>query len=257
MHNATLENETESEGNNPKFGPTMSMPEVEPVPDVVNRFWKRVAEVTARYHGIERKWIGSEELKAWTETHRSSCQKCTGDKTKRQCIIDEEHPSCRTCRSAKIGCDRKPQFVFDMTEDQFFPTYDQFMKVYQNRAPGRLRRFRLLNSAVRKAVELVSALPKESSIVCQTGKSAYDASRNLREELQLLKISHRDSDIYHSSNYYRICVHLQNVDKLTRNIASGIFSGVPVERMLEIVQQINIEVEVAYSLATKHVRVTE
>jgi hypothetical protein len=53
-----------------------------------------------------------------------------------------DHPSCRPCRANKVGCDRKPRFVFAMTKDQFFPTYAQFLKVFQDRKATQLKRLR-------------------------------------------------------------------------------------------------------------------
>ncbi|KAJ7933898.1 hypothetical protein B0H13DRAFT_2500710 [Mycena leptocephala] len=93
----------------------MSLPDVGPSTYTIERFWKRVAE---------------------------ACDRCKNSKIKRKCEIDVDHPSCRPCRANKVGCDRKPRFVFEMTKDQFFPTYAQFLKVFQDRKATQLKRLR-------------------------------------------------------------------------------------------------------------------
>lgn len=90
---------------------------------------------------IGRWAIGDPNFKRTSSNTLQSCQKCTHSKTKRICVIDEDQASCRACREVKIGCDRKPKFVFDLTKHEFFPSYEQFLVIFQNKAPGRLRRY--------------------------------------------------------------------------------------------------------------------
>ncbi|KAJ6511611.1 hypothetical protein C8R47DRAFT_739237 [Mycena vitilis] len=120
---------------------SMSIPNVSPSSEVVTRFWKWVAEVTARYHDADHKLVCSSELKDWIKINQEPCLKCRNSKTKRVCILDDDSASCKPCREAKIGCDRKTRFLFDVTKDEFFPTLDQFIDAYRSREPGRLRRF--------------------------------------------------------------------------------------------------------------------
>ncbi|KAJ7272959.1 hypothetical protein C8J57DRAFT_1316152 [Mycena rebaudengoi] len=127
----------------------MSVPTVEPLPFIVDRFWKRVAELTTRYHDHENKWIGGEEIRQWNQANRQACGKCLNSKTKRVCIIDEDHPSCRACRHVKIGCDRKTQFVFDLTREEFFPSFTQFLSIFRHPGPGRMRRDKKLENRIR------------------------------------------------------------------------------------------------------------
>ncbi|KAJ7637963.1 hypothetical protein DFH06DRAFT_1138610 [Mycena polygramma] len=119
-----------------------SEPEAWADPGVTHKFWKRVTELTARYHDPDNGWIGSPEVKKWNQTYSTACRKCRSFKSQRQCVVDEDNPSCRTCRSTKIGCDRKTQFVFDMTKDHFFSNYDQFLKVYENRDPRHIKKLK-------------------------------------------------------------------------------------------------------------------
>ncbi|KAJ7108920.1 hypothetical protein C8R43DRAFT_1043544 [Mycena crocata] len=116
-------------------------PNAKPPPLFLERFWRRVSEITTRYYDRDHKWIGGEEIKLWNEQNRWECAKCVNSRLRRICIIDEDLPSCRACRANKIGCDRKPHFVFDMTKADFFPTYAQFIGVYNSREPGQLRRY--------------------------------------------------------------------------------------------------------------------
>ncbi|KAJ7107022.1 hypothetical protein C8R44DRAFT_805131 [Mycena epipterygia] len=118
----------------------LSVPTVVPHPHILERFWERVADLTSRYHDPGRGWIGGPEVRQWNAQNRHACSKCLNSKTGRVCIIDEDHPSCRACRHIKIGCDRKTQFVFDMTKAEFFPAWGQFLAVFQHKEPGSARR---------------------------------------------------------------------------------------------------------------------
>ncbi|KAJ7615630.1 hypothetical protein DFH06DRAFT_1343598 [Mycena polygramma] len=116
-------------------------PTVIPTDFLLDSFWRRVSELTTRYHDSDNQWVGGTEIKDWNRTNRSACSKCANSKTKRVCIVDEDQPSCRTCRSIKIGCDRKPLFVYDMTKKDFFPSFDQFMSIFHNKERATLRRY--------------------------------------------------------------------------------------------------------------------
>ncbi|KAJ7448102.1 hypothetical protein FB451DRAFT_766054 [Mycena latifolia] len=120
---------------------TMTAPIVVPSEVILDNFWRRVAELTTRYHDVQNKWIGGSEIRQWNAENRTACGKCLNSKTGRECVIDEDHPSCRACRANKIGCDRKPRFVYDMTKCTFFPTYEQFISVFHNKEAGRLKRY--------------------------------------------------------------------------------------------------------------------
>lgn len=134
--------------------------------------------MTSRYHDTEHKWIGGEEIRQWNKLNRKvkeplnrstetrgliygltrvqACKNCLRSRTGRVCVIDEDQPNCRACRTNKIGCDRKPNFVFDLTKDEFFPTYDQFIRVYKNKEPGRLRRY----------VRFARRIPRDEGAFC-------------------------------------------------------------------------------------------
>ncbi|KAJ7111511.1 hypothetical protein C8R44DRAFT_742619 [Mycena epipterygia] len=118
----------------------MSSPEVGPNPDVVRRFWKRISDVSARCYDTDNTRKGSNDIRQWNEHNRKSCAKCTSSRGRRICVVDEDHPSCKTCRSAKIGCDRKLLFLFDMTKAEYFPSFDQFIKVFHSKEHSRPRR---------------------------------------------------------------------------------------------------------------------
>lgn len=42
-----------------------------PSPEVLNRFWKRVAELTSRYHDVEKGWVGVDEVREWNRANRT------------------------------------------------------------------------------------------------------------------------------------------------------------------------------------------
>ncbi|KAJ6453683.1 hypothetical protein C8R47DRAFT_1158671 [Mycena vitilis] len=111
----------------------MTLPLVGPSDYIVKMFWRRVSHLTTRTHDENDNWIGGPEIRAWNRSNGTACSKCTNSKTKRICMIDENHTGCIPCRTMKIGCDRKLLFLFDLTRDEYFPTFDQFMKVIRNK----------------------------------------------------------------------------------------------------------------------------
>ncbi|KAJ7125024.1 hypothetical protein C8R44DRAFT_782076 [Mycena epipterygia] len=163
----------------------------------LDRFWKRVAEVTSRYHDVGKRRIGGEEIREWNRnpTNGKICGKCDSSRVKRICIIDEDQPSCRPCRLMKVGCDRKPRFVFDMTKDQFFPVYEEFLKVFNNRVPGRLRRHKQAENSWRSRVQSKNPPTtrrrgerEESSIEMETRLTSVQSTLNIRtSELSQLR----------------------------------------------------------------------
>ncbi|CAK5277617.1 unnamed protein product [Mycena citricolor] len=128
---------------------TMSSPAVTPSDEVKSRFWKRVAEITSRYHNVETGWTGTKEVRDWNHSNPTACDKCLRSRVERQCIIDEDQPSCRPCRDAKISCDRKCKFIYDLTKDDFFPEYALFLHVYNDRKPGQLRKLKQAEASFR------------------------------------------------------------------------------------------------------------
>ncbi|KAJ7137597.1 hypothetical protein C8R43DRAFT_955507 [Mycena crocata] len=120
----------------------MSHPEVRPSATTVDRFWKKVAELTTRYHDQNNRWKGTEELQQWNVRHKKACRRCINSKAKKPCVIDIDHPSCRSCRDNKVSCDRKASFVYDTTKEDFFPDFKQFLSVFHDRDAGFIRKIR-------------------------------------------------------------------------------------------------------------------
>ncbi|KAJ7662746.1 hypothetical protein DFH06DRAFT_1128958 [Mycena polygramma] len=135
-----------------------------PTDFLLDSFWRRVSDLTTIYHDTDNNRIGGDEMKHWNRTNRSPCSKCTNSKAKRVCIIDEGHPSCRACRKVKIGCDRKPLFVYEMTKTHFFPSFDQFMSVFHNKERGKLRRYVKAPAGLKR----VSSLAETGSVNKET-----------------------------------------------------------------------------------------
>ncbi|KAJ6481341.1 hypothetical protein C8R47DRAFT_1074066 [Mycena vitilis] len=116
-------------------------PDIPPTEETISRFWRRVAELSTRYYDAERKWICGKEIRQWNKDNRKACFNCLRSKNRKTCIVDDDQPSCRTCREFKLGCDRKQLFLFDLTKNDFFSSYDQFLKVFRAKPVGRLRRY--------------------------------------------------------------------------------------------------------------------
>jgi hypothetical protein len=49
---------------------TTSWPTVGPTSYTLERFWRRVAEITTRYHDSQRQWTGGEEIRLWNLRNR-------------------------------------------------------------------------------------------------------------------------------------------------------------------------------------------
>lgn len=45
----------------------MSLPAVGPAYSTIERFWKKVAEVTTRHHDPQLGWVGGEDIRRWNE----------------------------------------------------------------------------------------------------------------------------------------------------------------------------------------------
>ncbi|KAJ7466925.1 hypothetical protein FB451DRAFT_1401786 [Mycena latifolia] len=110
----------------------MTLPGVDASPDVLNRFWITVARLASRTRTSKNLSVGTPKL-----THHTAltlalgpCAKCTHSTIKHLCMIEADHPSYRPCREAKIACDRKMRFVFDLTKHLAF---DQFLAVSNNK----------------------------------------------------------------------------------------------------------------------------
>ncbi|KAK7001026.1 hypothetical protein R3P38DRAFT_2796511 [Favolaschia claudopus] len=91
---------------------------------VLQAFWQRISELTARTRTDEGVWVGSREIREWNEGH-------TGP-----------------CRDGKMACDRKTQFLFDYTRHQFFDDMDQFLRVYGRKDKSKCKPYR--KQAVKK-----------------------------------------------------------------------------------------------------------
>ncbi|KAJ7778251.1 hypothetical protein B0H16DRAFT_1502741 [Mycena metata] len=102
-------------------------------------FWRRIYGLTTRARNHEGQWVGSPEVEAWNRKNRvvhnniQKCVKCSSSRNPKQCIIELDQASCRACREAKMACDRKLQFLFDSTRDQYFDTMEEFLTVFNEK----------------------------------------------------------------------------------------------------------------------------
>ncbi|KAJ7245274.1 hypothetical protein C8J57DRAFT_1524404 [Mycena rebaudengoi] len=93
---------------------------VDPTPQVMNKFWKRVA-----------KNYGNGTL-----------------------LIVEHAADVRSASgpgSLKLGCSRKDDFVFDMTKDNFFPSREQFTEIFKKKDTQQLRRHKQSENTFRNS----------------------------------------------------------------------------------------------------------
>jgi hypothetical protein len=55
----------------PKHGSRrLSVPAAHPNEETLDRFWRRVAELTTRYYDADHKWICGDEIRAWNSANR-------------------------------------------------------------------------------------------------------------------------------------------------------------------------------------------
>ncbi|KAJ7039400.1 hypothetical protein C8F04DRAFT_1255105 [Mycena alexandri] len=103
----------------------MSIEQVQEPNDILSRFWLRVGDLCARSRGANG-WVGTEELRRWNQNNTEPCGRCLTSKDKTTCDIADDHPSCLTCRTKKLSCDRRARFVFEHTRDEFFADFQDF-----------------------------------------------------------------------------------------------------------------------------------
>ncbi|KAJ7123309.1 hypothetical protein C8R43DRAFT_1032102 [Mycena crocata] len=154
-----------------------SVPEVKLSATTLDRFWKKVAELTTRHHDVHKRWKGTDELRQWNMDNKKACRKCTHSKTKCPCIIDIDHPSCRACRDVKVACSRKAAFVYDMTKEDYFPDFKQFLSVFQDRNPEQLKKLRKHEQKytirVKYETDGLLEMPKEEDPVRNLANAGY------------------------------------------------------------------------------------
>ncbi|KAJ7715767.1 hypothetical protein B0H16DRAFT_1804948 [Mycena metata] len=118
-------------------------------------FWIRVARLMTRTR-LEGKneWIGSNELVEWNRNNLGVCARCKGCSVPRKCVIDDGHPSCRTCRTAKAKCERKTKYIFDLTKDDYYPDFETFHAVYKKGPHAPMTKFKAVESRKKRRILL-------------------------------------------------------------------------------------------------------
>ncbi|KAK7046698.1 hypothetical protein R3P38DRAFT_2875301 [Favolaschia claudopus] len=112
-----------------------SAPAVIPADDTLELFWRRISYLTTRTKTKDGKWIACQEVKEWNARNPQKCIRCANSRVFRLCVVEDDQPSCLSCRDSKMACDRKPQFLFEATCEEFFPTMSLFLKVHDNPPP--------------------------------------------------------------------------------------------------------------------------
>ncbi|KAK7031536.1 hypothetical protein R3P38DRAFT_2701295 [Favolaschia claudopus] len=98
-------------------------------------FWCRVSQLTTRIRNNEGEWVGSDEARQWNHRNKETCTRCQRQRgpTWKACLVEDDQLNCSPCRDSKMSCDRKTKFIFEYTKDQFFPTMEEFMRVYSKK----------------------------------------------------------------------------------------------------------------------------
>ncbi|KAJ7764349.1 hypothetical protein B0H16DRAFT_1454889 [Mycena metata] len=100
--------------------------------------WARIAVLMVRSY-VDNELVGSPELVEWNKRSPRPCTRCKSCSVPKQCIIDNSHPGCKTCRNSRASCDRKAAFLFEYTKDEFYDNMTEFLAVYQKGPPGWMR----------------------------------------------------------------------------------------------------------------------
>ncbi|KAJ7284164.1 hypothetical protein C8J57DRAFT_1710412 [Mycena rebaudengoi] len=120
----------------------LSHPPQYPAEETVIAFWRTVAELTTRTRAKDGHWVGSKEVAEWNARNTIACDKCHVSRDNRECVVEDDQPSCRPCRNAKMSCDRKLKFLFESTREKFFPSMDLFLEVHNRKNGKQCRSFK-------------------------------------------------------------------------------------------------------------------
>ncbi|KAJ7781444.1 hypothetical protein B0H16DRAFT_1447886 [Mycena metata] len=115
---------------------------------VLDEFWRCISNLTTRTRNHLGQWVGSPEVEAW---NRQNTQGSATSRNPKQCVIELDQASCRSCRDAKMACDRKLQFLFESTREEYFYTMEEFVTVFNAKKTSRCRSFQKTANKRRKA----------------------------------------------------------------------------------------------------------
>ncbi|KAJ7037571.1 hypothetical protein C8F04DRAFT_402757 [Mycena alexandri] len=138
-----------------------------PQGDIIEyQFWMRTAQLMTRTRLTgKNQWRGSDELVEWNRSNLGVCARCKACSVPRKCVIDDGHPSCRTCRTAKANCERKTKFLYDLTKDTYYPDFETFKSVYKRGPQASMTKFKALESRKkrRSLLKAAKSLPSVST----------------------------------------------------------------------------------------------
>ncbi|KAF7369786.1 hypothetical protein MVEN_00310800 [Mycena venus] len=158
----------------------LSTPPVGPTEETVISFWRKISYLTTRTRTKKGDWLGSPEVKKWNLQNMHSCDKCSSSRILKHCVLDDDQASCRPCRDAKMACDRKVKFLFESTREDFFPTMDLFLYVYNGEQPTKCRSFQKTANKKRKA-DLPFSLKPDSRVVITRTPAIASSSANTNQ----------------------------------------------------------------------------
>ncbi|KAJ7270203.1 hypothetical protein C8J57DRAFT_305614 [Mycena rebaudengoi] len=179
-----------------------------PTKEITTAFWRRVAELTTRTRAKGGRWVGSEEVMKWNAVNMLACDKCTFSRHNKQCILEDHQPSCLPCRQSKMLCDRKMRFIFDSTREEFFASYDLFLRVFEAKDQKQCRSFKKTANKRRQAAlplrdlkeRAVAVVRQKAFCVTYDGtKGGEDALHNALAEISRLqeRLAHMEKSEQH------------------------------------------------------------
>ncbi|KAJ7702342.1 hypothetical protein B0H17DRAFT_141755 [Mycena rosella] len=144
----------------------MTSPFAAPSQDTLSAFWRKISYLTTRTRTRDGRWVGSQEVKAWNSRNTLTCDKCAASRNLKQCYLaEDDQPSCRPCRDGKTACDRKFKFLFDSTCEDFFPSFDMFISVYNARDKKLVRTFQKTANKRRRSQIPYSVAPERRVVL--------------------------------------------------------------------------------------------
>ncbi|KAJ7680195.1 hypothetical protein DFH06DRAFT_1119965 [Mycena polygramma] len=176
-------------------GVALTIPNVHPTELTVSAFWRRISDLSSRTKDKNGRWIGSPEVFEWNVRNSKPCERCLIGSRWKQCIVDEDHPSCRSCRTAKVSCDRKLRFLYEATSSDFFSSWDLFLHVYNTRRGKEVRAFQkdANKRRNRESVEYAAVASPSEILAAATREAlrvALEQICELRKQLEVVRGAH-------------------------------------------------------------------
>ncbi|KAJ7132917.1 hypothetical protein C8R46DRAFT_1235465 [Mycena filopes] len=167
--------------------PELSVPPVLPDQETLLAFWAYIAHLTTWTRLPGRGSVGSPEVLLWNACNREACERCTSSRSSGPCVVEDDQPSCLQCRKWKTACDRKMRFLFENTREDFFPTKEQFIYVYNERDRRRCRSLKKMANKRRRSTLSFIDKDTNSRANVEALQSAQQEICNAQQEIETLR----------------------------------------------------------------------